>query len=140
MNLRNSEGYPDPTAAAAIAIITREEKMRERRPCVFICSPYAGDIKKNTQNAMRYLKFAADRGAIPFAPHLLYPQVLDENDPSQRELGLFFGMVWLSKCDELWAFGDHISPGMQAEINKAKRRGMLIRYFSENCEEVDTNV
>jgi hypothetical protein len=137
MNLHNSEGYLDLTAAEALANIAREEKEKVWKPCVFLCSPYAGDTKRNTQNAVRYLKFAADRGAIPFAPHLLYPLVLDERDPAQRELGLFFGMVWLCKCDELWAFGDYISTGMKAEIDKAKRRGMPIRYFTENCEEVD---
>lgn len=138
MYLRNSEGYPDPTAAEALANVRREEKLKEWKPCVFICSPYSGDISRNTQNARRYLKFAADKGAIPFASHLLYPLVLDDSDPAQRELGLFFGMVWLCKCDELWAFGDDISAGMKAEIEKAKRRGMQVRYFTENCEEVQT--
>jgi hypothetical protein len=140
MNLRNSEGYPDPTAGEAVANVTREEKLKEWKPCVFICSPYAGDTRKNIQNALRYLKYAADNGAIPFAPHLLYPQVLNDNDPSQRELGMFFGMVWLCKCDELWAFGEVLSAGMKAEIDRAKRRGLRIRYFTENCEEVDSNV
>ena len=138
MYLRNSEGYPDPTAAEALANVRREEKLIEWKPCVFICSPYSGDINRNTQNARRYLKFAADKGAIPFASHLLYSLILDDSDPAQRELGLFFGMVWLCKCDELWAFGDDISAGMKSEIEKAKRRGMLVRYFTENCEEVQT--
>ena len=35
---------------------------------------------------------------IPFAPHLLYPQVLDDGDPDERALGLFFGLVWLGRC------------------------------------------
>lgn len=140
MNLKNSEGYPDPTAAEAVANVAREKKLKEWKPCVFICSPYAGDTRKNTQSALRYLKYAADKGAIPFAPHLLYPLVLDDNDPAQRELGMFFGMVWLSKCDELWVFGEAISAGMKAEIDRAKKRGLRIRYFSESCEEVDRNV
>ena len=106
------------------------------KPCVFICSPFVGDTEHNTQNAKKYLKFAVDKGAIPFAPHLLYPLVLDENDPSQRELGMFFGMTWLDKCDELWVFGSHLSTGMVAEIDKAKRRPIPIRYFTESCEEV----
>ena len=86
--------------------------------------------------AKRYMRFAMIKGAIPFAPHLLYPQVLDEDDPSERELGLFFGMVWLGKCDELWVFGRHISCGMEREIAKAKKRGIPVRRFSDVCEEV----
>ena len=57
--------------------------------------------KRNTINARRYLKFAVDEGAMPCAPHLLDPQVLDDSDPAQRRLGLLCGMVWLCKCDEL---------------------------------------
>lgn len=136
MNKLNAEGYPDPTAADALANVEREEKLKVRKPCVFICSPFAGDIRRNTQNAKRYLKFAVDKGAIPFAPHLLYPLVLNEADPAQRELGMFFGLVWLGKCDELWVFGSCISPGMTVEIDKGKRRLMPIRYFTENLEEV----
>jgi hypothetical protein len=136
MNKLNAEGYPDPTAADALANVAREEIAKGWKPCVFICSPFAGNTKRNTERAKRYLKFAVEKGAIPFAPHLLYPLVLDENDPVQRELGMFFGMVWLGKCDELWVFGSHISPGMVAEIDKAKRRLIPTKYFTENCKEV----
>lgn len=136
MNIRNSEGYPDPTAAEAIANVIRGENQR-RKPCVYICSPYAGNIVENTKNAIKYLRFAANNGVVPFAPHLLYPQALDEGNPTHRELGLFFGMVWLSKCDEIWVFGDYISVGMKAEIEKATRRRMPVRYFTDDCEEVD---
>lgn len=81
------------------------------------------------------MRFAVVKGVIPIAPHLLYPQVLDEDDPSDRELGLFFGIVWLGKCDELWVFGRHLSNGMAREIAKAKNRGITIRRFNDVCEE-----
>lgn len=136
MDRYNSEGYPDPTAAEALSNVRREEKAKVWKPCVFICSPYAGDIQRNTENTQRYMKIAVEKGAIPFAPHLLYPQVLDENDPNHRELGIFFGMVWLGKCDEVWVFGETISSGMAREIAKAERRRMTIRYFNNDCEEV----
>lgn len=135
MDRFNAEHYPDPTAADALAAVVREEKAKAWKPCVFICSPFAGDIEGNTLRATRYMRFAVASGAIPFAPHLLYPQVLDENDPSERELGLFFGMVWLGKCEELWVFGRHISNGMSREIAKAKKRGIPIRRFNDVCEE-----
>jgi hypothetical protein len=135
MDRFNAEHYPDPTAADALAAVAREEKAKAWKPCVFICSPFAGDIEGNTLRAIRYMHFAVTSGAIPFAPHLLYPQVLDESDPSERELGLFFGMVWLGKCDELWVFGSHISNGMSREIAKAKKRGIPIRRFNDVCEE-----
>ncbi len=137
MDWLNAEGYPDPTAAEAIENVTREEMRKERKPCVFICSPYAGDVTLNTEKAKRYLRFAVDEGAIPFAPHLLYPQVLKDENPVERELGLFFGIVWLGKCDEMWVFGSTISTGMAKEIAKARKRGTPIRYFTDTCQEVD---
>lgn len=133
MDRFNPEHYPDPTAAEALANVEREE--RNRKLCVFVCSPYAGDVLKNTSNARRYLKFAADKGAVPFAPHLLYPQIMDDRDPKQRKQGLFFGMVWLRKCDEIWVFGNRVSNGMKLEIAEARKRRIPVRYFTENCEE-----
>ena len=51
-------------------------------------------------------------------------------------MALFMDIVLLSKCAELWVFGEKITSGMSIEIEKAKRKGQLIRYFTENCEEV----
>lgn len=136
VNKYNKEGYYDSTAYEAMTGIVREDKKKGYRPLVFICSPLAGDIEGNLENVRRYSKFAVREGAIPFAPHLLYPQILDEEDKSQRNLGIFFGLVVMGKCDQLWVFGDHISSGMNVEIMKAKKRGMPIRYFSSQCEEM----
>lgn len=135
MDKRNSEGYYDLTAAEALKNVAREEKAKGIKRCVFICSPYAGDIKRNTENARQYMKYAVEKGAAPFAPHLLYPLILDEKDPAQRRLGLSLGLVWLTMCDELWVFGEHISAGMQMEIDKAKTCHIPIRHFTNNCEE-----
>jgi hypothetical protein len=138
----NAEGYHDPTASDAIAAVSREEKIKARavakpyRPLIFVCSPLAGDVERNIKNARRYSKFAVDKGAIPIAPHILFTQFLDDGNPAERELGLFFGLVLLGKCDEVWAFGGFASEGMKTEIAKAKKRGLLIRYFNDRCEEV----
>ena len=76
------------------------------------------------------------QGCIPLAPHLLYPQFMDDEDRETRELGIFFALVLLGKCDELWVFGERISEGMGREIAKAERRGVPVRYWSSRCEEV----
>ena len=75
-------------------------------------------------------------GAIPLAPHLLFPQFLDDGKSAERAIGMFMRMVLLGKCEQLWVFGSTISTGMAAEIEKAEKRDMPIRYFTENCEEV----
>lgn len=134
----NAERYADPTAYQALTNIEREEK-RQFRPLVYVCSPYSGDIDTNTEAARRYCRFAVDKGYIPVAPHLLYPQFLDDADTDERNLGLFFGNVLMSKCHEVWVFGSRISSGMEAEIARAKRKNYIIRHFSTDLKEVLPN-
>ena len=137
INKYNSEGYYDPTAYEALTSIEKEEKeLRAFRPIVYICSPYAGDIENNIKSAQEYSRFAVTEGYIPIAPHLLFPQFLDDNNPKERELGLFFGHALMSKCTELWVFGNNVSSGMEAEIKRAKWKSYPIRYFTEDCKEV----
>ena len=133
----NSEGYYDPTAYEAMSIIEKEERaLRAFRPIVYICSPFAGEVEKNIEAARNYSRFAVDKGCIPIAPHLLFPQFLNDADPRERQLGLFFGNALMSKCSEVWVFGNRISNGMAAEIKRAKWKNYRLRYFNENCEEV----
>ena len=137
INKFNSEGYYDPTAYEALSLIEKEERaLRAFRPIVYICSPFSGAVDENIAAAQRYSRFAVGNGCIPFAPHLLFPQFLDDNNPKERQLGLFFGNALISKCSEVWVFGSIISAGMEAEIKRAKWKDYRLRYFNENCEEV----
>ena len=102
---------------------------------VYICSPYADNIEANTIAARRYCRFAADKGYIPIAPHLLFPQFLDDKKPEERELGLSFGNAIMDKCDEVWVFGSYLSTGMVAEIKRAKNAKYRVRYFTNECQE-----
>lgn len=131
----NSEGYYDPTTYEALSKVEREEKTARYRPLVYICSPFSGDISGNIERTKKYSRYAVDSKAIPIAPHLLFPQFMD--DDAERELALFMDMVLLGKCEEIWVFGELVTEGMSAEIAKAKRKNMKIRYFTEDCEEAD---
>lgn len=120
-----------------MSTVEKEERaLRAFRPIVYICSPYAGEIEKNVKAAQEYSRFAVEKGYIPIAPHLLFPQFLNDANPKERQLGLFFGNALMSKCSEVWVFGSHISAGMEAEINRAKWKNYRLRYFTETCEEV----
>ena len=136
INLYNAEGYHDPTAYEALSHVEREPKKTANRPLVFICSPFAGDMEGNAERAREYSRFAVSRDYIPIAPHLLFPQFMEEADPAQRELGISFGLVLQGLCREMWVFGDTVSKGMAVEIEKAKERGIPIRYFTDRCVEV----
>ena len=138
MMYRNHEGYPDPTAGAALARIEQEE-YRQRcpfMPLVYICSPYQGDVEHNTQVAQRYSQFALAQKRLPIAPHLLFPQFMSAETDATRELALHMGTILLTKCHELWYFGDRISEGMKLELNRARLRGIPVRHFNDDCEEV----
>lgn len=135
VNKFNAEGYHDPTVFEALSNIEKEEKQKKKKKIVFICSPFAGDIEGNTRRAKRYGRFAVIEKAVPIIPHLMYPQFLEENDPEERQLGIDMGLILLRKCQELWVFGSRISSGMSAEITKAKRWNIPIRYFTTECVE-----
>ena len=135
----NSEGYASPTEHEAFTRIEKEEKAAAKaaafRPVVYICSPYSGDTEKNVENAKRYSRFAVDRHYLPITPHIYFTQFMDDSIPAERDTAIFMNLVLMSKCVELWVFGEYLSPGMKAEIERAKRKHMKIRYFTEDLEE-----
>lgn len=102
-----------------------------REKLIYIASPYAGDIEANTAFAKKACRYAIHQGYTPIAVHLLYPQMLDDNDPAERELGLRLGHRVLDVCDELWCCGSRISSGMAREIAEAQRLGIPIRQIGE---------
>ena len=132
---RNSEGYADPTAGAAMSLIMKEYRQKQKkryadknRRKIYVASKYAGDVESNVAAAIGYCRRVIDEGHMPIASHLLYPQILNDNDPSERDLGLLFGLALLRMCDEVWVFGT-VSPGVAQEIEEAKRLNKRLRYF-----------
>ena len=107
-------------------------------PLIFICSPYRGDVETNARNARRYCRFALQQNGIPFAPHLLFTQFLNDDDPIERRVGLHLGVEMLKRCDELWAFGQP-TEGMAQEIQQAEHCGIPVRRFDTSCHEVTPN-
>lgn len=141
---KNSEGYADPTAGVALGRVMKEYRKERReiwrkqtelkeRPKVYIVSRYAGDVENNVASAIRYCRFAIDKKKMPIAAHLLYPQIVDDNNPDEREIGTMYGLALLALCDEVWCFGETLSAGMEQEIKEAKRLGKTIKYFTEEA-------
>lgn len=128
IGMRNHEGYPDPTAYAALLNIERES------PFVYICSKYRDDPGMNVIRARRYCRFAVAEGRIPFAPHLYFPQFLSET--AERETAFRMNFELLKLCGEIWVFGDDLSEGMVLELSRAKTLCKTIRCFTTSCEEV----
>jgi len=99
---------------------------------IFLCSRYRGNVERNRQRAKYYARLIALEGHIPIAPHLFYPQFLDDANPNERMIGINLGLNQLKGCDEMWIFGTIISDGMKLEIEKAKENGIPVRLHDEN--------
>ena len=94
-------------------------------PFAYVCSPYADAPKANTIKAQQYSRRLYEMGYIPIAPHLLFPQFMNDNKPDERRDGLEMAQELLRRCRVVVMCGDEISDGMMAELGLAKRLGIV---------------
>lgn len=137
LSRHNSEGYLDLTSYQALKQVQRAEY--GYRPLVYICSPYSGDVQVNVELARRFCAHAVTRHVIPLAPHLHYPQFMDDTDADARELTMFFNRILLAKCEALWVYTERVSPGMRAEIDWAHHLEIPVTYFDADFVEVSVD-
>ena len=99
------------------------------RKKVFIGSPFCGNMEGNARKAAAYSRMACEEGHLPIAPHLLFPQFLNEGGgvEEERRLGISMGMELLQICDEVWVFGE-ATEGMAAEIASTTAQGKRIIF------------
>jgi hypothetical protein len=93
---------------------------------VFVCSAFRGDVARNVEVARAACRQVALEGDAPFAPHLLYPDFLDDGDAMERAFGIGSGLAWLAVADEILVVGEP-TEGMRAEIAAAETLGLPIR-------------
>ena len=98
---------------------------------VYIASPLSGDVERNLDFARQACRYAISQGATPFAPHLLYTQMLDDGDPAERQLGIDMGNQMLGLCGALWLCANRISAGMEGERKLAESLGIPARQINE---------
>ena len=88
---------------------------------VFICSPYAGCIKGNVQNARQYSRFAYLSGYMPITPHLMYPLFLNDKHAKERLDGMDMGLRLLDLCEELWSLVTGTAAACSAKLRMPYR-------------------
>lgn len=98
---------------------------------VQILSPFRGatpaEQRRNVAYAQAALLDSLGRDEAPFAPHLLYPAVLDDSDPVQRARGIEAGMEWLAVAEAVVVYDDlGMSDGMRAELIQAEVAGVAV--------------
>lgn len=102
---------------------------------VILESPYSSPTREglaaNLAYARRALLDSLAQGESPFASHLLYPQVLDDEVLSQRRIGMIAGQCWLLVASKMVVYTDlGISPGMAESIALAREIKLPIFYRS----------
>lgn len=91
---------------------------------VIIESPFGSDDPQTLRENIAYARACANdcvqRGEVPFASHLFFPQFMDDKDPAQRQMGIEMGYDFWEKADLVIFYMDKgLSPGMQAALGKA---------------------
>jgi len=96
---------------------------------VVIESPYSGDTKKNLAYLNLCMLDSIRRGEAPIASHKLYTDILNDDDPEERALGINLGFAWLKAAD-LVAFYSNLgfSPGMSLSLDRLKKKIVRVPY------------
>jgi len=102
---------------------------------VVIESPYRATQERSQEQHRAYLLHClADsigRGENPYASHHLLTEVLNDDVPMERALGIQAGWSWGAHADAVAVYRDlGISPGMAASIEHYKVLGKPIEYRS----------
>lgn len=96
-------------------------------PLVIVETPYAARVALNTEYARACMLDSLRRGEAPFLSHLLYTQVLDDTDKTERMVGILAGLAWGKHAHLTAVYCDlGISPGMVHGIRKATAEGRPI--------------
>lgn len=74
--------------------------------------------------AREFCRVAVTRQKIPFAPHLLFPQFMNDRNPGERELAMFFNRILLAHCEAVWVYAGNLSAGMRQELQWARSLGL----------------
>ena len=100
---------------------------------VILESPFAAEtdaeLEQNVEYARRAMLDCLQRGESPMVSHLLYPQVLDEDDPGERQLAIDAGLAWRKVAEMSVVYCDRgISKGMKYGIAAAEEAGIPVEY------------
>ena len=103
---------------------------------VIIESPYRGEVERNKAYLRVCMMDSIMRGEAPSASHKLYTDVLNDDDPEQRRLGIELGYAWINVADLVAFYVDFgISHGMHACLKDIKSLKFRIPYEIRKVKE-----
>ena len=84
-------------------------------------SPYRGDVARNKAYLDRCLLDSLRRVEAPIASHKIFTDILDDNSPNQRNIGIKAGLAWIQVADLMAVYTDFgISDGMENAMSRAR--------------------
>lgn len=89
------------------------------------------EIEYNLDRARKACALAVLCNEMPVAPHLMYPQFMDDTDPVDRQKAMRFSLRLLNMSDEVWFVGRRMSEGMKRELEVAKKAGIPYYFMDE---------
>ena len=106
---------------------------------VIIESPFRGEgetpgakviaKRRNLEYARKALHHSLSLGEAPFLSHLLYTQVLDDDNSEERSWGINAGFAWAKVAHYVAIYTDlGISEGMSQAISHHKDKGRTVVY------------
>ena len=106
---------------------------------VYICAPYDGENTRSREKIWGYCLFARERTYAPIAPFLYYPQFMPEIYEKEMQLMRSLALRDLLTCEEIWVFGNKVTPEMENEISCASSHGLNIRWLPDYEEMIRTD-
>ena len=107
-----------------------------KQKVVYVASRVRGNLQQNLADAKKHCRYCVLQGVVPIVPHLMYVGALNDEDPTERKLGMDLGITILKAgfIDELWAFTDSEGPseGMKKEIEIAEEMNIPVHYFRKD--------
>ncbi|MCX6738806.1 MAG: DUF4406 domain-containing protein [Candidatus Parcubacteria bacterium] len=103
---------------------------------IFVAHPISGDIQGNVEKILKICKEIHNETTVPVAPYLMSLRYLDDGESEERNLGVGANLETFHRgyIDELWLFGDTISPGMKEEVDPALSLGIPVVAKTEGTE------
>lgn len=118
---------PQVTWLTELPVRTIIESPLGSRPDGSRCSPE--EFARNRRYALRCMRDSFDRGEAPFGSHVLYPLLLDDATPAEREQGMLAGFSWGAVAQRVAVYTDHgITPGMQRGLERHAAFGIETVY------------
>lgn len=96
------------------------------RPFAYVCAPTAGETGNNNKKVRGYCRKLYEFGYLPVAPHLLFPQFVNNNVPSEHNDCIHMAADMLRRCRVVVVCGKTNTEVMTGEIELARRLGIVI--------------